>query len=149
MTPTPQYSIVVGRNNAGSLVRWNTLKDGNNVEFLDPAPGWTGYREGERVMREDLSIVTVGFPADIWVIPLLLATQYKVIKDAYDGKGVTIKTTIDGITFANFNATLTIEDPADMMDRWQLFGGEIALNESFVGWGWVGVQITFLGLEAL
>ncbi len=75
---------------------------------------------------------------------------YNNIHGTYQGNLVTIRDTITGIAFANFNATFRIEDRRNLTGQWELFASDPTESSGYAGeWGWSNVPIFMTGMEAL
>jgi hypothetical protein len=105
---TPEYAIAAGHNNAGGLTEFSSLTDTNGVKLVMPRA--YPYR-----VEGLLKICTNGAPAYDGVdsqdfeFTVLLAAQYELLRDTYTGL-VTVRTALDGATFANYNASAWIDE---------------------------------------
>lgn len=106
-TFTPNYQIAAGNNNAAGLTAVNQLTDANGVRLVFPR-AIAYHEEGELVVRSNSTAAYRGFDTQDWEFTVLLMAQYKLLHDTYTGL-VTIKTALDGITFANYNASAWID----------------------------------------
>jgi hypothetical protein len=80
----------------------------------------------------------------------MTVAQYKSLYDTYQGELVTIRDTIDGVSFANYNATFRIEERFALAGQWELFGANPDESLGYAGeWGWSQVPIFYTGMEAL
>ena len=149
--PSRDWKIALGHNQAGSLTRWNTITD-SGAFLLDPAspPPWAQYQQGVPRAREDLSISFDGFPGTVWTIPLMTVALYDDLYTTYQGNLVTIRDIVDGLAFANYNATFRLEERRNLAGRWELFAADPVESAGYKGeWGFVDVPIFMTGMEAL
>lgn len=109
--------IASGHDNAAGLVRVNTVTDTNGAALTDPIVLFSRSTRGQARTGLGGYNGRVGKPSQVWVFPFLLLAQYKKLKDDYEetsGGAVTVKTTLDGITYANYNATLFMPDYSEL-----------------------------------
>lgn len=109
---TPDYQIVSGYNNAGTLARVTTIVDGNSVALIDPValPQW---RYASLAQGTDGTPYREGFESQVWLFPWMTPELLAVLKASYEGKN-TVRTTPGVKTFANYNAVLTVPSPSDV-----------------------------------
>lgn len=108
---TSEAKIAAGYNNAGSLALVTSLATTPAIPFLE-VQTLKGNRRG--VPR----VATSGVPrrsgskSTQWVSSLLWVVQFTYLVANYEGK-VTIRTTLNNVTWANYNAILDCRDMAD------------------------------------
>lgn len=105
---TPLQAIAAGHNNAAGLTLVSSLTDANGVKLVMPrAVPFT--QEGELAIRANGSPAYRGFDSQDWEFSVLLLTQYYLLRNTYTGL-VTVKLSINGSTFANYNASAWIDE---------------------------------------
>jgi hypothetical protein len=104
---TPNYQIAAGNNNAAGLTLVSSLTDSNGVKLVMPRA--TPYHEsGELAIASNATPTYRGFNTQDWAFTVLLLPQYELLKGTYTGL-VTVKTSINGATFVNYNASAWID----------------------------------------
>lgn len=135
---TTDYRLAAGNDNAGGLTAVTTITDGS-YPFLEPL-GLPLSSRGERVTQSNGVVTRLGYPRAVWISPLTMS-QWVYLKDNYEGL-VTVKLALNSITWANYNAVLTLQDPEEM--PFTTFTGP-----ELVGPGFSEARWTFTKLEAL
>lgn len=144
---TTDYKIAAGNDNAGGLTAITALTDANSVSFVEPR-GIPTQNRGLRQTRANGTIARIGKQRQVWTSNLLIA-QWEELVSTYEGANqglVTIRTAINGTSFANFNAVLTLQD-FDEMD-YVIFSADGNVAD-FFGAGFRAAQWTFTRLVAL
>jgi len=136
------YQISSGYNNAGGLALITSLTDGSN-NFLEPT-GLYFQRRGKREIRGNGIVGRSGFQATK-LISHMLVSQYWYLVDNFEGF-ITAKIPIDAATWSNYNAILSLPDPAEM-ERVNFAGG--SEDGGFTGPGFKGVEWTLSRLSAI
>jgi hypothetical protein len=105
---TPEYSIAAGHNNAAGLTEFSSLTDTNGVKLVMPRA--IPYRiEGQLKISTNGVPSYDGYDSQDFEFRVLLVAQYELLRDTYTGL-VTIRTALDGATFANYNASAWIDE---------------------------------------
>jgi hypothetical protein len=104
------YQIAPNHNNVLGLTLITNLVDANSVPFIAPR-GFVSSTRGERRVASNGTSKHAGFISQTWLFGYLTVAQYEYLKNTYEegaiGKGlVTIRTSLNGITYANYNAIL-------------------------------------------
>jgi len=139
---TTNYQLASENDNAGGLTAVTSITDGTNV-FAEPQ-GLFDITRGESVIQSNGVAGFRGYPSLTWISNMTVK-QYWYLVDNYEGL-VTIKTAYGGLTWANYNAVLTLPDPAQMTRTVFLASSHAA---AFVGPGFLNVRWAFTRLEAL
>lgn len=141
---TPDTQIAAGNNNAGGLALISTLTDSNGIKFVMPR-ALPGQRRGVR--RKQLNGVTtfIGNNSVVMISSVMTVLQYQVTLDTYEGL-ITIRLALDGITYADYNAALTMPDEADLT---YIPNITRILNQGDCGPGYSAVDWTVTDLAAL
>jgi hypothetical protein len=140
----PEYSIAAGHNNAAGLTEFSSLTDTNGVKLVMPRA--IPYR-----MEGQLKISTNGVPAydgydsQDFEFKVLLVAQYELLRDTYTGL-VTIRTALDGATFANYNASAWIDEKT--AGQYGYAQGS-AYTPNVLGPALQGIRLHCIKLEAL
>lgn len=144
--------LASGHDSTGSLVRVNTIVDANSVALPDPVVLYSQSTRGQNRVGFGGYHGRIGKPSQTWIFPFLLLAQYKTLKDTYEevsGGAVTIKTTLDGITYANYNAYLTLPDFAELeFDNLRSLYWEASYPD-LNGAGFSSVPVSITGIEAI
>lgn len=140
MTIFTEFSLAAGWNNAGSLVRIESITPSGDRSFVAP-DGWSQFDLGVEKLRFDRLSTIVGFPATAWVWGGLTRKQYAYLVSTYSLGGVSYrgKVTVrtikaDGQTYANYNAIIDIPKLS---------------TETRRGGAYENVKVNFLGLVAI
>ncbi|MHC4558867.1 MAG: hypothetical protein ACYS80_16365 [Planctomycetota bacterium] len=139
---TTNYQIASGYNNAAGLVLITSLTDGTNT-FVEPTGLFT-QRRGRREVRGNGIVGRSGFQSS-QLISDMLVSQYWYLVDNYEGF-VTVKIPVGSTTWANYNAILSLPDPAEM-EQVSFAGSDHEHN--FVGPGFRSVQWSLSRLAAI
>lgn len=137
---TTNYQIYPGNDQAGSLAVITSYADADSVAFIEPA-GIPFARRGEAVSRSNGTLAQRGFASIDWVFGWLTYKQWEYAQSNWEGL-VTIKTAANSSTFANYNAVLHLDDPADM--TWG-----IVHTPTYNGGAFIDAPLHFIRLEAL
>jgi len=137
---TNDYQIAVGINNAGGLALITSITDADGVAFISPT-AWSTWRRGERRIRANGTSTFAGFPSITWSFSYVTAKQMVLLRASYEGL-VTVRATLNGTTFANYNAVLQIDDNGELTPTVFSVGG-------YSGIGFREVVLTFTRLVAL
>lgn len=141
---TPNYQIAAGHDNAGGLTAVSSLTDANSVSLVMPRA--IPYHEaGELVIRTNASPAYRGYDSQDWEFSVLLLAQYTLLRNTYTGL-VTVKTTLDGATFANYNASAWIDEKS--AGQYGYAQGSV-YDSGFIGPALRGIRLHLLRLEAL
>jgi len=139
---TTDYQIVSGLNNAGSLVAVTSIEVGG-VALVEPL-GLPFVNKGLRVTRANGTVARVGKQRTEWRSSMLY-TQWQHLKDNYEGL-VTVRLALDGATWTNYNAVLTLNDPFEM--EYVVFSASDS-DPDFDGGGFSNAVWTFSQLTAI
>ena len=105
------YKLASGWSNIAGLTAITALADANNINFLEPR-GLQLSRRGQRRFNTDGTVSYAGRETVTWVSNMLVA-QWLYITTTYQGK-VTVRTALNNLTWANYNAVLWFDDPAEL-----------------------------------
>jgi hypothetical protein len=141
---TPNYQIAAGNNNTAGLTAVNALTDANGVKLVYPR-ALPYHEEGELVIRANSTPAYRGFDTQDWLFSVLLIAQYELLRNTYTGQ-VTIKTSLDGSTFANYNAAAWIDEKT--AGQYAYAQGSV-YTSGFTGPCLRGIRLHLLRLEAL
>lgn len=141
---TPNYQIAAGNNNAGGLAVVNQLTDTNGVRLVFPR-AMPFHEEGELVVRTNATPAYRGYDSQDWLFSVLLIAQYELLRGTYTGL-VTVKTCLDGATFANYNAAAWIDEKT--AGQYAYAQGSV-YDSGFTGPCLRGIRLHLLKLEAL
>lgn len=142
---TPNHQIAAGNNNAAGLTAFNALIDSNGVKFVFPRA--VPYHEaGLLVIGANGAPAYDGFAKQDFEFRIMTVAQYELLKGTYTGL-VTVKTSINGSTFANFNATAWIDPKpnGEYIPR----ANVTMYDPDFTGPCYLGIRLHLLRLEAL
>lgn len=137
---TTSYKIYPGNNQAGNLALVTSYTDTSSVAFIEPG-GIPHARRGSPRTRSNGTTARVGFASIDWIFGWMTFKQWEYAKNNWEGL-VTIKAAANSSTFANYNAVLRLDDPADMT-----FG--IVYTPTYSGGAWINAPLHFTHLEAL
>lgn len=119
MTTRYDYKIAAAYNNAAGLVNIETIVPSGDRAFFSPV-AYSNYRPGVRKIRSDGMLYLAGFGTSFWIMPAATRKQIEYLMDTYCAGGysgkVTIRTRINRVAYANYNAILSLPDP-DAMKR--------------------------------
>ena len=102
------YKIAAGNNNVAGLVLLSSLADADGMPFCTPV-GYSNYARGERRVRANGTSAFAGFPSTSWLLSFVTVKQLAILRTTYEGL-VTIRTVVAGVTFANYNAVMFIDE---------------------------------------
>jgi hypothetical protein len=143
-TITPDYQLAAGHNNAGGLTAIDSITDANGVKLA--MPQGLPYRvRGERRTRLNSTVGFIGRDATQWRFAAMTLAQYSLMITTYEGL-VTVRLALTSTSFANYNATLTMPDEADL-EYGYLTGSRY--DAGFTGPGYRRVFAAITALEAL
>lgn len=109
---TPDTQIAAGHGNAGGLALISSLSDGNGVFFVMPR-AIPGQRRGARRKQLNGPTTFIGKNSVVMTSKPMTILQYQVVLDTYEGL-ITIRLALDGVTYANYNASLVMPDEIDL-----------------------------------
>src|SRR6476659_6316171 len=113
MTTRYDYAIAASYNNAAGLTNLELIVPTGDRAFFSPV-AYNNYKPGVRKIRSDGTLYLAGFAASFWILPAATRKHIEYIMDTYCAGGysgkVTIKTRINRIAYANFNAILSLPD---------------------------------------
>ena len=137
---TTNYQIYPGHNQAGNLALVTSYSDADSVAFIEPS-GLPYSRRGEPAVRANGTTARVGFESQDWIFGWLTFKQWEYAKANWEGL-VTVKVALNSSTFANYNAVLRLEDPADMTFA-------LVDTPTYSGGAFINAPMYLTGLEAL
>lgn len=137
---TTNYQIYAGNNQAGNLALVTSYTDASSVAFIEPY-GVGNTRRGELVIRCDGSAARRGYASVDWLFGWLTFKQWEYAKANWEGL-VTVKTALNSSTFANYNAVLRLDDPADMTSA-------LIQNSAYTGRAFIDAAFHLTHLVAL
>lgn len=134
------YQIAAGHNNAAGLVNIGAITPSSGIPFPEPVAR-PNYTPGNHKIRLDGLDYVTGYAAHTWLMPFLDWRHYAYLQTTYCAGGysglVTIRTRYMSVAYANYNATLRIPTPDEILDK-------------NVGWGYNNlIPLTFTRLVAL
>jgi hypothetical protein len=141
---TPDTQIAAGNNNAAGLALINTLTDGNGIKFVMPR-ALPGQRRGARRKQLNGATTFIGKNSVVMISSVMTVLQYQAVLDTYEGL-ITIRLALDGITYANYNASLVMPDEVDLT---YIPNITRISNQGDCGPGYSGVEWTVTDLVAL
>lgn len=110
------YGLAAGHNNAAGLVNLKTLVV-SGIPF-PPVQANEFASPGQLVERADGSVTFDGRPAVEWLLMAVDPVIYAYIRTTWCAGGysglVTVRTTLDGTIYANYNARLRVPVPTDL-----------------------------------
>lgn len=131
--------IAAGHNNTAGLTNIGLIVPASHIAFPEPVV-MPYHNPGILKIRTDGAVATIGFPSQVWMMPFLTYTHYDYLLETYCGDGysgkVTIRTRIRKNPYANYNATLVVPTPEELLN-------------SNVGWGYQQVPLTMKRMVAL
>lgn len=133
---TVETSIAAGNNNAGSLALVTSLT-ASSIPFLEPL-SIGRVKNGELRVKANAAPNYSGYRTIEWVSGLLWLPQFAYLRANYEGP-VTIKSPFEGVTWANYNAILTLGNIADYD----------VVNETEYGWAIKDFVWRFTKVQAL
>lgn len=136
--------IASGHNQAGALQRFEDIADANGVYFVMPRA--IDYVRGARRFRTDGTSARVGYDSIRWRWSVMTKAQYNTMVTTYEGL-VTVRLALTTTTYANYNASLWMIDPAEFEYIPQL--PRIGLQHTNIGPGYRDVIANLVKLEAL
>lgn len=116
---TIDYKIAAGWNNVGGLTRVSSIVPTDDIAFEDPK-AYGGAAAGVAKIRGDGTIYYAGFQSVVWQFGAWTYLQYAYLQSTYCGGlgnlsgKVTIRTRDIGGSYANLNAILTLNAPAQL-----------------------------------
>lgn len=115
---TTNYQIATGHNNAAGLTLVTAITGSGLTAFVD-VQGVGQATLGEKVVTVGGRTKRNGFSSTNWISGYLTVAQLAYLRTTYgeqsaSGGLVTIKTTLDNVTFSNYNAVLDLPDPATL-----------------------------------
>ncbi len=108
----PDTQIAAGNDNAGGLALISSLSDSNGIYFVMPR-ALPGQRRGVRRKQLNGPTTFIGKNSVVMRSAVMTVLQYQLLLDTYEGL-VTIRLALDGITYVNYNAVLSMPDEADL-----------------------------------
>lgn len=108
--------IAAANNNAVGLVLVTALTTSPVIPFGEPKTIAHNWRGAKRVSAGTGQIRRAGFKRCEWHFPMLWVTQYTFLIATYESANsgqVTIRTTFNGIAWANYNAVIDCGDLGD------------------------------------
>lgn len=133
---TVETSIAAGHDNAAGLALVTSLS-ASSIPFLDLQSIGRVTRGNLRVMANGAPDYD-GFKSIEWVVGLLWLPQFAYLRANYEGP-VTIRSPFEGVTWANYNAILTIGNISDYE----------AVNEVQYGWAIKDFVYRFTKVQAI
>jgi hypothetical protein len=103
-------------------------------------------RRGARRKQLNGPTTFIGKNSVVMTSGVMTKLQYKVLLDTYEGL-ITIRLALDGITYANYNASLVMTDEADLSE----YSPDIAFigYQGSAGPGYKNVDWTVTDLDAI
>jgi hypothetical protein len=117
-----------------------SYSDTAGVAFIEPA-GIDSAQRGELRTRCNGTPGWLGKPSIDWIFGWLTFKQWEYAKDNWEGL-VTVKTALNSSTFANYNAVLRVEDPAQMTEA-------LIQTSTYSGLAFINAPFHLTGLVAL
>ena len=139
---TVDYQLAANNNNAAGLTLVTAITDGTHT-FAEPL-GLSRISRGQRMTLANGTVSRRGSPRLQWQSSMTVK-QYWHLVNTYEGP-VTIRTPYGGITWANYNAVLTLPDPEDL--NYVVFAASDHAA-SFIGPGFLNVLWTFTRVTAI
>lgn len=133
---TIDTQIAQGNDNAAGLTLVTSLS-ASSISFLEPLTIFKPSR-GQVRIKADGTSGYAGYRSLQWKSGLLWLAQFEYLRANYEGP-VTIKSTFEGVTWANYNAVLTLGN----IEEYEL------VNETQYGWAIVDFIWRFTRVEAL
>lgn len=129
-------SIAAGHNNAGGLALITALS-ASSIPFVGVVSIGDNAK-GELRVKANSAPSYSGFKSIKWQSSLLWLPQFAYLRSTFEGP-VTIKSPFEGVTWANYNAYLTIGN----MDEYETF------NDTQYGWALVNFVWRFSKVQAI
>ena len=140
---TTNYQIAAGHNNTAALTLVTSLTSSGMTAIVEPV-GIHLWTLGERRVALNGKVLREGFKSTAWEFSYLTVVQLKYLRHTFEGF-VTIKTAIDGVTWGNYNAVLSVPDASEL--SYVAFITDV--TRGYVGGGYQNVRLTFTRLEAI
>lgn len=138
---TSEAKIAAANNNAGSLALVTSLTTTPAVPFMEPLTVPGNFRGVRRVGTLGHSKFA-GYKRAEWVFSLLWLVQRNYLISTYESQNngeVTIRHTFDGLTWANYNAVIQVDEIGNYQPQ----------TETQYGFYLPDFKVRFIRLEAI